>query len=129
MSESDVYEVSVSGNSLQSSSKNYSSHEDDGSGSSTTGTSLGGQKGGSTQEEEIARSEDRAVAYSRALVLGVLLVSASVAGVVTWIVSTQAEEDDFHTQVRPACSFSRKLVGPNSINWSSLLLMFNCSSV
>jgi hypothetical protein len=112
MSESDNREASVSGSSLQSSSKNYSSHEDDGSGSSTTGTSVGGQKGGSTQEEEIARSEDRAVAYSRALVLGVLLVSATVAGIVTWIVSTKAEEDDFHTQVRLICSFSRKQVWP-----------------
>mgnify|MGYP000302750627 CR=1 FL=1 len=107
MSESDGHEASVSGSSLQSSSKNYSSH-DDGSGSSTTGTSAsGGQKGGpSIQEEQIARSEDRAVAYSRAVVLGVLLVSATVAGVATWIFSNKAEENDFHTQVRPTCSFS-----------------------
>jgi hypothetical protein len=112
MSEGDGQDASVSGSSLHSSSKNYSSH-DDGSGSSTTGTSVGGLTKGTTQEEEIARKEDRAVVYSRALVLGVLLVSATVAGVVTWIFSTKAEEDDFHTQVRPACSFSRKQVWPS----------------
>ena len=104
----------MSGGSVHSSSRNYSSRED-GSVSSTTGTSVTGSgKGGTgTQEEEIARSEDRAVAYSRVLVLAVLLVSATVAGVLTWIFSTEAEEEDFHTQVRPACSFSRKQVWPS----------------
>ena len=99
----------MSGSSLHSSSKNYSSHED-GSGSSTTGTSVTGSttRGAPTKEDEIAKSEDRAVAYSRVLVLAVLLVSATTAGVLTWIFSTKAEEANFHTQVRPACSFSRK---------------------
>ena len=104
-------EASVSGSSLHSSSKNYSSHED-GSGSSTTGTSVTGSstRGPPTKEEEIARSEDRAVAYSKVLVLAVLLVSATAAGVLTWIFSTNAEEEEFRTQVRPACSFPPKQV-------------------
>jgi hypothetical protein len=106
MSESDGQEASlVSGSSVHSGSNNNSSHDDGSghsiSGSSTTGTSLGGStRPAPTKEEEIAKSEERAVAISRALVLGVLLVSATVAGVVTWIYSNKAEEEDFHSQVR-----------------------------
>jgi hypothetical protein len=116
MSENDGQEVSLSGSSLHSGSKNCSNHDDDGSGSSTTGTSVTGSttRGGPTKEEEIARSEDRAVAYSRVLVLSALLVSATVAGVLTWIFSTNAEEEDFHTQVGPSCSLSRKQVWPTN---------------
>jgi hypothetical protein len=118
MNQSDDQEVSVSGDSLHSSSRNYSNHDDDGSGSSTTGTSATGSgKGAPAEVEEIASREDRAVAYSRVLVLSVLLVSATVAGVLTWIFSTNAEEEAFHTQVRPACSFARKQAWPtNSIS-------------
>jgi hypothetical protein len=128
MSESDGQEASLSGSSLHSGSKNNSSHED-GSGPSISGSSTGSTRGATKKEEEIARSEDRAVTYSRVLVLGVLLVSATVAGVVTWIYGTEAEEENFHSQVRTACSFSRKQVWPSNMNWSSLLLMFYYTSV
>jgi enamine deaminase RidA (YjgF/YER057c/UK114 family) len=128
MRDSDSQEASVSGNSLHSGSKNYSSNDDgsDGhsiSGSSTTGTSLAGSsRVAPTKEEEIARREDKAVAYSRALVLGVLLVSATVAGVVTWIVSTNAEKEDFQTQVRPAYSSFRKLAYKRELTLTDVLL-------
>ena len=75
--------------------------------SSTTGTSVAGSRGGKDIPDDIiAREESRAVALSRMLVLVVLVVSATAAGVATFILSKKAEMADFEVQVCMLCRFS-----------------------
>jgi hypothetical protein len=74
-----------------------SSHEES-SGSMTNSNSTG-FKDRTPEEDAIARKESKHVAYSKVLVLIVLALAATAAGVVTFIFSTKAEQTDFETQV------------------------------
>jgi Adenylate and Guanylate cyclase catalytic domain len=73
------------------------------SGSSTTGTSYTGRSTNNNNaipEDIIASKETRAINFSRFLVLAVILISAVVAGVLTYILTTDAEQQSFQVQVR-----------------------------
>lgn len=72
-----------------------------GSHSSTTGTSYtGGMNSKNAIPDDImASKETRAVQYSRLMVLAVIILSAIVAGALTYILTTDAEEQDFQVQV------------------------------
>ena len=76
-----------------------SSHSNSLSGSSTTGTSVTGPRAGQMDNVLLAQKELKAVAYARVLVIIVLVISAAVAGVITWIFSTREETNAFQNQV------------------------------
>ena len=71
------------------------------SGSSVAGTSLASSRHTSTlsADDDIAKRETKAVAYSRALVIIVLVLAAAASGVATWFYSSQAANDYFQSQV------------------------------
>ncbi len=68
--------------------------------SSTTGTSFTNGNGKNVIPDDIlAAKETRAVNCSRAVVLLVLVIFASVAGVLTYLFATESEQADFEIQV------------------------------
>jgi hypothetical protein len=75
-----------------------------GSQSSTTGTSLTGAAGMNLKnlipDDIMASRETRAIKYSRCMVLGILILSATISGVLTYLLTVEAEEKDFENQVR-----------------------------
>jgi hypothetical protein len=82
--------------------------------SSTTGTSLtgGGNFKNAVPEDIMAYKDTQAIKYSRLMVLGVLVLSATAAGVLTYLLTTDAEETDFELQVcvcgrNPMCTFGK----------------------
>lgn len=72
--------------------------------SSTTGTSLTGTPGinfkNGVPEDIMTSKETRAINYSRCVVLGILVLSATVAGVLMYLLTSNAAQTDFETQVR-----------------------------
>jgi hypothetical protein len=81
-------------------SNDSSSYAPSGTNSSTTGTSnKEASNRGGIPEQIIASRENRNVKYSRIIVHTVLLLSATIAGVMTWYWTKEAEQDDFETQV------------------------------
>jgi hypothetical protein len=117
-------EGSLSGSSSNGRSNGYSSHDESSASgsvtnSSTTGSTSTGLKSRTPEEDAIARKESRQVAYSKMLVLAVLLASATVAGVVTWIFSTRSEQTDFETQV----SSRKRLLLHDEINISRICII------
>jgi hypothetical protein len=99
-----------------------SSHgESSGSGSMTNSNSTG-FKDRTPEEDAIALKESKHVAYSKILVLTVLLLAATAAGVVTFIFSTKAEQTDFETQV----SHSQSLRKIKCLTYESLKQFSPC---
>jgi hypothetical protein len=76
-----------------------SQEESTGSGSMTNSNSTGLKDRMSAEDAAISRKESKRVAFSKVLVLAVLVIAAAAAGVVTFIFSTKAEQTDFETQV------------------------------
>jgi hypothetical protein len=85
------------GASLDDSSK--SSFQTNSNGSTTTTGTGSNPTGASIPEAILATKETRAVHYSRIMVLAVLLISAAVAGSVTYWLFTESEKGDFKVQV------------------------------
>jgi hypothetical protein len=84
-------------------SNDSSSYAPSGPSSSSTGTShTGTSNRGGIPEHILASRETRNVKYSRIMVLTVLFLSATIAGVMTWYWSKEAEQADFDTQVSEA---------------------------
>jgi hypothetical protein len=72
-----------------------------GSFSSTSGTTFVGNSVKNAIPDDIITSrETRAIWYSRLVVLGVLAVSATLAGVFTYLLTQDAEQTEFEVQVR-----------------------------
>jgi hypothetical protein len=90
--------------------KDYSSHEESNSFSgSVTNSNASGLTGKTPAEEAIALKESRQVRFSKMLFLCLLMASATVAGVATWIFTKRSEKNDFETQVSDYHSPSRKI--------------------
>jgi hypothetical protein len=90
---------STPGPSCDDSSK--SSFQTNSNGSTTTsGTgTTGPNTSAGIPEAILATKETRAVHYSRIMVLAVLVISAAVAGGLTFWLSSESEKDDFEVQV------------------------------
>jgi hypothetical protein len=81
-------------------SSEYSFQTNNSNGSTTTGgTGTSGPTGAGIPEAILATKETRAVYYSRIMVLAVLVISAAVAGGLTFRLSSESEKDDFEVQV------------------------------
>jgi hypothetical protein len=87
------------GASFDDSSQNSAQTNSNGS-TTTTGTGTAtGSAGASIPEAILAKKETRAVHYSRIMVMSVLVISAAVAGGLTFWLSSESEKDDFEVQV------------------------------
>jgi hypothetical protein len=104
MNEEDYVSDDNSSKHNNSVSNGSSSYAPSGSNSSTTGTSYTGTSNrGGIPERILASRETRNVKYSRIMVLTVLFLSATIAGVMTWYWIKEVEQDDFDTQVSETC--------------------------
>jgi hypothetical protein len=84
------------------SSKHSNSVSNDSSSYAPSGSNSSTNRG-SIPERILASRETRNVKYSRIMVLTVLFLAATIAGVMTWYWSKEAEQGNFDTQVSETC--------------------------
>ena len=98
MSSSDDIEASISDGSFHSSTR--SGDHSSVSGTSTTGTGHSSRsKLSAAEEEELAKMESKYIRFSKILVLSILFISATVAGVLAYIFTKESEQNTFAIQV------------------------------